>query len=165
MLSTINSQLFISQLVVAYWEVLKLRVFSDPTVIHFLLEQMRREVVSGEQAHLDDMFSVIVLNIETGHNSGINTRREITEASYDEIQTYFNAQKVPMDSTSDKSSGNKNNRFSAGRGRGRYNLNPGCGHLTNEEVILKVMEVPKVIFVNDRNMLIFPKSMKLKLKK
>ena len=44
---------FISQLVVAYREVLERRIFSDPTVYHFLRERTRREVVSGEQAHLD----------------------------------------------------------------------------------------------------------------
>ena len=58
----------------------------------------------------------------------INTGREITEASYDEIQTYFNAQKVQMDSAVDKSGGNNYNKFSTGgRGRGRYNSNPGRG--------------------------------------
>ena len=62
----------------------------------------------------------------------INMGREITEASYDEIQTYINAQKVQMDSAGDKSSGNNNNNFSTGgRGRGRYNSNPGCGRGTN----------------------------------
>ena len=58
----------------------------------------------------------------------IDTGREINEASYDEIQTYFNAQKVQMDSVIDKSGGNNYNKFSAGgRGRGRYNSNPGRG--------------------------------------
>ena len=47
--------LYIAILVVAYREVLKLCVFSDPTVFHFLRERTRREVVSGEeQAHLDN---------------------------------------------------------------------------------------------------------------
>ena len=54
-LSKIKSSTFcISQLVVAYQEVLKLCVFSDPTVFHFLRERTRREVVSGEQAHFDN---------------------------------------------------------------------------------------------------------------
>ena len=61
----------------------------------------------------------------------IKTGREINEASYDNIQTYFNAQKVQMDSASDKSCGgtNDSNKFSTGgRGRGRrYNSNPGRG--------------------------------------
>ena len=62
----------------------------------------------------------------------INTGREITEASYDKIQTYFNGQKVQMDSAVDKSGGNNYNKFSAGgRGRGRYNSNPGCGRGNN----------------------------------
>ena len=55
-LSTIKLATFcISQLVVAYREVLERRIFSDLTVFHFLRERTRREVVSSEQAHLDDI--------------------------------------------------------------------------------------------------------------
>ena len=40
---------------VAYREVLERRVFSIPPWSHFFWrERMRREIVSGEQAHLDD---------------------------------------------------------------------------------------------------------------
>ena len=62
----------------------------------------------------------------------IKTGREINEASYDNIQTYFNAQKVQMDSAADKYGGNNYNKFSVGgRGRGRYNSNRGRGRGNN----------------------------------
>ena len=98
-----------------------------------------------------------------------NTGKEITEqASYDEqIQTYFNAQKVQMDSASDKSCGgtNDSNKFSTGgRGRGRrYNSNPGRGR--DSEWISQRREeghsMGKVISVSDQNMLIFLKNINI----